>query len=500
MRNLFMKRRNFLRNIGFAGGVFALPSTMSEAKGATFENDNELVISGHVLCAGKGIEGVVVTDGVQVLKTNQNGAYRFSVKENADFVYISSPAGYAFDHSNFIANFYISVKGKRGILNHDFVLTKLNSNDLRHNFVVWADTQMISVSDCDQLKATTVPDFKKLIQQCPDNTLFHGIGCGDLVWDKLDFFKDYKEAIAMTGVPFYNVIGNHDLDLSSRTDDYSAETFKQQFGPTYFSYNRGAIHYVVLDDVFFLGAAKKYIGYISEQQLAWLEKDLQMVEHGTTIVLSLHIPTYTGAQTRNKDKDEDNLGGTVSNRKKLYSLLAPYKVHIMSGHTHFNESWEDGNIMEHNHGTVCGAWWTGPICKDGTPRGYGVYEVNGSDIKWFYKSTGMENNHQLRIYQKGYAKDFPNEIAINIWNWDVKWKVEWYENGVLMGMPQQRIAKDPWAVELYEGPNLPKKHKFVEPSLTEHLFFITPSVNAKTIKVKATDRFGNVYEEEVKIS
>ena len=49
----------------------------------------------------------------------------------------------------------------------------------------------------------------------------------------------------------------------------------------------------------------------------------------------------------------------------------------MSGHTHFNESWEQDNIIEHNHGTVCGAWWTGPICGDGTPRGYGVYEVNG---------------------------------------------------------------------------------------------------------------------------
>jgi hypothetical protein len=99
-----------------------------------------------------------------------------------------------------------------------------------------------------------------------------------------------------------------------------------------------------------------------------------------------------------------------------------------------------------------------------------------------------------------YTLIMKDEIAINIWNWDVKWKVEWYENGELMGMPQQRIAKDPWAVELYEGPNLPKKHKFVEPSLTEHLFFITPSANAKTIKVKATDRFGNVYEEEVKIN
>lgn len=224
------------------------------------------------------------------------------------------------------------------------------------------------------------------------------------------------------------------MDLNSRTDDYSAETFKAQFGPTYYSFNRGAIHYVVLDDVFFIGTAKKYIGYLTENQLAWLEKDLQMVAPGTTVIVSLHIPTFTGAPKRNK-KEED-FGGTVSNRKKLYRLLAPYKVHILSGHTHFNESWEEGNIMEHNHGTVCGAWWT----------------------------------------------------------------IEWFEDGVSKGAPEQRVAKDPWAIELYEGPLLPQKHKFIEPTLTEHLFFIKPAATAKLIKVKATDRFGKIFEEAIMIS
>lgn len=492
-----MKRRSFLRNLGFTGGIFALPSILTNANAAKAETNNQLEIKGKVVSNGKGIAGVVVSDGKQVVKTDKNGQYRFTVKESTDFVFISSPAGYAFNHTDYIANFFVSIKGKRGILNHNFELTQLNTSDQQHNFVVWADTQMISAADCEQLKATTVPDFKKLLQEYPANTLFHGIGCGDLVWDKFLYFKDYKEAIAKTGVPFYNVIGNHDMDLNSRTDDYSSETFKEQFGPTYYSYNRGAIHYVVLDDVFFIGTAKKYIGYLTENQLAWLEKDLQHVTPGTTVVVSLHIPTFTGAPKRNK-KEED-FGGTVSNRKKLYALLAPYKVHILSGHTHFNECWEEGNIMEHNHGTVCGAWWTGPICGDGTPRGYGVYEVNGSDIKWFYKSTGKENNHQLRIYPKGYATAYPEEIAVNIWNWDAQWKIEWFEDGVSKGAPEQRVAKDPWAIELYEGPALPQKHKFVEPSLTEHLFFIKPLASAKEIKVKATDRFGKIYEETIKI-
>lgn len=153
--------------------------------------------------------------------------------------------------------------------------------------------------------------------------------------------------------------------------------------------------------------------------------------------------------------------------------------------------------MEHNHGTVCGAWWTGPICGDGTPAGYGVYEVDGSDLKWYYKSTGLAKDKQLRVYTKGRIKESPDEISANVWNWDNKWKVEWYEDGVLKGPMEHRVAYDPWAVELYAGPELPKKHKFVEPTLNDHMFFAKPSPNAKQITVKATDRFGNVYEETI---
>jgi len=133
----------------------------------------------------------------------------------------------------------------------------------------------------------------------------------------------------------------------------------------------------------------------------------------------------------------------------------------------------------------------------GTPGGYGVYEAEGADIKWYYKSTGMAKNKQLRIYGKGRLTEAPNEIAANVRNWDNKWKVEWYEDGVLKGPMEQRVAFDPWATELYAGPALPEKHPFVEPTLTDHLFFAKPSANAKQITVKATDRFGVVYEETI---
>ncbi len=103
----------------------------------------------------------------------------------------------------------------------------------------------------------------------------------------------------------------------------------------------------------------------------------------------------------------------------------------------------------------------------------------------------------MKIYPKGNVKGSPDEIVANVWNWDTQWKVEWFEDGQSKGEMERRIALDPQAEELYSGPQLPQKHKWVEPTLTDHLFFAKPSAGAKKVGVKATDRFGNVYSEEI---
>ncbi|HEX8461251.1 MAG TPA: calcineurin-like phosphoesterase family protein [Segetibacter sp.] len=493
-----VNRRGFLRNFGLAGAAITTPAALvfgATKPGAGKKDLATLTIRGNVNNNGRPLTDVMVTDGINVVATDKQGNYELFSNNTAEFVYISVPAGYTIPHEKGIAKFYVPITQK-GSFKADFNLEKLKVDDKKHNFVVWADPQMISEKDATLLKTQSAPDLRDLVKSYPADTLFHGIGCGDLVWDHFDLYEDYKQAVEMTDIPFVNVIGNHDMDIDARTDDFSAQTFKKHFGPTYYSYNRGSVHYVVLDDVFFIGAAKKYIGYLTETQLQWLEQDLVNIKPGSTIVVSLHIPTNTGNARRNNLKEEE-LGGTLSNRQQLYKILKPYKVHLMSGHTHMNEKWEQDNMIEHVHGTVCGAWWTGPICSEGTPNGYAVYEVNGNDIKWYYKSTGKPKEHQLRIYQKGRQKEFADEVAVNIWNWDLAWKLEWYEDGALKGAMTQRISLDPWAMELYEGADLPKKHKFVDPSLTDHLFYAKPSAGAKEIMVKATDRFGSVFIEKM---
>jgi hypothetical protein len=180
--------------------------------------------------------------------------------------------------------------------------------------------------------------------------------------------------------------------------------------------------------------------------------------------------------------------------------LKPYNVHILSGHTHWNENWEKGNIMEHNHGTVCGAWWTGPVCGDGTPNGYCVYEVDGSNVSWYYKATGKPKDHQLRVYMKGAVPANPRAVMANVWNFDPKWKVEWMEDNAPKGTMTQYMGYDPLAYDLYLGPDKPLRHKGTEPNLTNHLFIAEPSESAKSITVKATDRFGKVYTETIQLA
>jgi hypothetical protein len=498
-----MFRRKFLQSLGLMGLGTALPVSTLEARqkgqpAAQKFKLHGLTIKGKVHQGGKGLAGVPVTDGYNIVLTDAAGKYTLQSNATAEFVYLTLPRGYSFPHQQGVARFFKALPAGGRAFTADFALEKLAVDDTRHNFVVWADPQIISKQDARQLVEESAPDLKNLVGQYAPDTLFHGIGCGDLVWDKFELFADYKKAVETGGIPFFQVIGNHDMDIKSRTDEGSGQTFKSLFGPTYYSFNRGQIHYVVLDNVFFLGTAKKYIGYLTEKQLQWLEQDLSHVPPGSTVVVALHIPVDSGNKRRNKLAEEP-LGSVVSNRAELYRILKPFKAHIMSGHTHICEKVVGENVIEHTHGAVSGAWWTGPVCSDGTPNGYGVYEVNGSDLRWYYKSVGKNKNHQFRTYPKGTVASRPQEVVVNVWNWDPEWKVTWFENGQHQGDMKQETGLDPLAVQLYAGEALPARHKFVDPSLTDHLFYARPSGNAKEIKIEVTDRFGQVYTETVAV-
>lgn len=465
-----MQRRTFLQNfIWLTGGLLAGCS-----KRLNLSNTSGKAVKGKVLANGRGIADVVVSDGYSVVKTAADGRYEMALTPRSEHIFVSIPSGYAMPHEKNIARHYKVVEEGATF---DFELQPLAVKDDKHQFIIWADPQVKNEKDVEKLMTQSVPDVQQYRQSLPAETLIHGICVGDIVWDNQTLFSSYNTAVEKCGLPFFQVIGNHDMDYRQGGDETSDRTFKKTYGPSYYSFNRGQVHYVILDDVFYLGKEREYKGFITEEQLAWLQKDLSYISTDKVIVLCLHIPVH------NK----------VENNAALYAILKPYKVHIMSGHTHYNNNIIKDNIYEHVHGTVCGAWWTGPVCGDGTPPGYAVYEVDGTNIKWHYKSVGQNKEHQIRA-MIDIKDNGEKELIANVWNWDPQWEVAYQIDGGYKGNLPRITDYDPLTVALYKGDQLPKSRPFVEPHKTEHLFKITIPQTANEVKIIATDRFKNRYE------
>lgn len=467
-----MNRRKFLQSIAWLTGGLLL-TRCRPAKALAIDGKS---LTGLVLANGKGIKDVVVSDGYSVVQTDKKGRYRLAPHPDALALFVSTPPGYAFNNERGIAKHYYLLQNINAAQDVNFQLTQLGQADDEHEFIIWADPQVRNARDVQKMMTESVPDVQKYLSGLAAGTLIHGITVGDIAWDELKLFEDYNKAVAQMNIPFFQCLGNHDMDYRKGGDETSDDTFQLTYGPTYYSFNRGQVHYVVMDNVRYLGTDRNYDGWLQQHQLDWLQKDLSFVPKDKLVVLCVHIPVHSG--TKNKDA--------------LYALLQDRQVHIMSGHTHYNVNALTGNIFEHNHGTVCGAWWSGPICEDGTPCGYGVYKVKGTHLTWHYQSTGLPADHQMRVYASEYSAT-ERQVVANIWNTDPAWKTEYWVDGASKGALEQFEGFDPDAYRTMLGPDLPKPRTFPEPRKTKHLFRAVVPSTSKEIKIVATDRFGKQY-------
>ena len=451
-------------------------------------------VRGRVTSGGRGLGGVRVSDGLSVVRTDPDGGYELVTEASREFVHVCLPAGHRVPVSDTgTASFYQPLPARGGEMDANWSLEPLQAPDERHALLLLADPQTQDAREMGLFHAETVPDVIDTVRGLGDLECF-GVACGDIMYDDLSLYPEYERGVARMGVPFFQVVGNHDLDLESPTDLGSTRTFTSRFGPRYYSFDRGRVHYVVLDDVFWFGA--EYMGYLGHDQLSWIENDLATVEPGSTVIVCTHIPALGGRWAREGQARPDH-SVSIPNREALYRLLEPFRAHVLTGHTHENEHIFEHGVHEHVHGTVCGAWWTGPICWDGTPNGYSVYEVSGESVSWRYKSTGHDAEHQMRLYGPGADPNQPAAVLANVWDWDPAWTVRWFEDGQPRGLMERRTAQDPLSRELHAGPDLPPRRTWVDPVPVAHMFYAMPGRGARRVTVEATDRTGRVYDESL---
>ena len=441
-------------------------------------------VTGTVTSGGYMLGGVIVTDGVGFTTTNDNGKFTLDIADDAEFVYILTPAGYVADWSSGVPAFYQKAEGRKKF---EFELQKTQGG-ADYNIIAVSDPQTSTPEHFAKFAGAPMADLTKTAQSLTGVTV--GVALGDISWDELARLDDYKKEIVKVGVPFYPVVGNHDNTAWYSGDIEGSTLYRSMMGPENYAFFLGKDVVLVLDNIIYETNYQHKVGY-ADHVIAWVKGLMPYISKDADIYIAQHAPIGRG---KRKTFQADN----------LLELVRGHKVTIMSGHTHINNNTIiDRNVTDHNVAAICGAWWDTELCTDGTPKGYKVFSKFGGKLSWYYKPVGHDKSLIAQAFGLGESAIHPNSVVANVWDWDPQWKVEWYEDGVHMGEmePVTDISTEftrqiEAAYEAY-GEEIPSWKRGRQSS---HHFAATPSRYAKRVMVAVESRFGQQWMQIVDLT
>ncbi|MCO7107272.1 metallophosphoesterase N-terminal domain-containing protein [Alistipes shahii] len=484
---------------------------------------SRMTVKGYVLCGDKGVKDVVVSDGTNVVRTDSKGRYWLPTDvSTSDFVMISTPRGYEVEsYKGYLPRFFHPLNRNDGVQRFDFHLTKTCSDD-DYVLVVVADEHvskrvldvpkgsgnLVAPIDTVQYANVFIPRLIEYTKSFPRGTKFYGLNLGDMTHSEYWFTHgaDMEAYVRLSkDVPFqmYHVIGNHD-HCHKDTDNHAAEAeYRRHFGPTYYSFNLGAVHYIVLDNMHYHGR-NKYDRIVTLRQIEWLKKDLAALDPTISdLVIAAHVPLTLSADTPNGFRPY------LSNWNELYDIIKDYKVTIMTGDWHASmTTFVSENITEYLHPSLCGTWWYRPVCTEGTPASFLEYRFGAEGLKSrkFIDFNDPGENLQYRVYNKGITTntcvhehskdDLPGgelAILINFWGYNDSWEFVCRENGnIVEGRGAMVDLYDPLHREYVENGFIETKlYSWTRSKKVRHMFRYVPANKIAEIEITAIDHYHN---------
>ncbi len=464
------------------------------------------------------LSGIAVSNGLDIVTTDDEGQYELSLTDD-DIIFLIKPRGWhtLLDEDNLPQFYYIHKPAgsprlryagvePTGVLPRsiDFPLYPQEEPD-RFQTILFGDTQSRDAREVDYMNRTVIPELT-------GSDAAFGVTLGDIMFDDLSLFPYHNRSVAMIGVPWYNVLGNHDLNMDTSERRFCNETFERWYGPTYYSFDYGNVHFVVLDNIDWHLPENEiestYEGRFGEEQLEFVKNDLARIPDNQFVVLFMHIPL-------NDCDDAAQLYRLIESRPLCFSVSAHRHQHQ---HRFLGEADGWRGKQPHHHivnVTVCGSWWSGQkdelgiphsMMADGAPRGYTILTFDGDDYELDFKAAGLPADQQMRIMLPGDTDaDSAGQpkVYVNVYNGSQRSTVEMRIAGVSDWSPLARVWQvDPAYAAAFareQSVTPPIEPALIKPKESTHLWSAaSPELEPGTwlVEVRTTDMHGRSWQAQ----
>ncbi|HYV95864.1 MAG TPA: metallophosphoesterase [Gemmatimonadaceae bacterium] len=238
----------------------------------------------------RGVGGVAVSNQNDVVVTDSAGA--FAIPPSATgIIFVSVPDGY-----RSVGGFWRATQSQAAAIT--FALAK-ETQSRTFTFAHGSDSH-IEPANVNRFRR-----FRSLTDSLHASFVLMG---GDLVRDAMSqqepqaraYFDLFVAESKAFHVPLWTVPGNHDhfgiirsrSHIDPRNPMYNRAMYRSYFGPDYYSFTYGGVHFIGLNSISVDDSA--YYGNIDSVQMAWLKRDLEHVPASTPIVTFNHIPFVSG--------------------------------------------------------------------------------------------------------------------------------------------------------------------------------------------------------------
>jgi hypothetical protein len=493
---LDLSRRQVLAGVGAAALVAG-----SDARAAPAVAEGAMV-SGRVEALGRGLGGVMVSNGRDVVLSARDGRWSLAALDGHD-IFVVKPAQYRVLASpGREGAFYVSCEAAATRGGEIVFSLQSEPEPDRFDVALVTDTQPDSHAELDFVRDDI---FAGLLA----HPAAFGIHHGDVVSDALDLYPRHKELLAATGMPWHHCVGNHDIDRDATAAAGTRATWRRTFGPRWYAFGYGRAMFLVLDNIAFAMGEGTYRGGFGADQLAFVAQVLAQVPADHLVVLSMHIPLRCYLAPNDP-------ADTTADYKDLLRLLEGRRHSVsFAGHLHATEhhylSLVSGTAVHHHHVLTAGSgsWWSGPRdargvpsadSTDGSPNGFHMLRIDGNRYVTDFIPAAGKGAMPLRAMLQQRAPDAAGgRLLVNVFDGGPRTRVSFrIARGGWAEMAAETCC-DPLVLQMLQGSS-PRK-PWVEATPSSHIWAArierTTRRGPMLVEVRVVDEYGRAQETRV---